>query len=304
MTTNTYGFGYSIGRKKWSAMTLVIAATVPLLVALAESPGSAGDLLTFEFTGTVTHVDPELSAAFTTGQAMSGEYTFDSTAPDTAPSPSIGLYPIESFTFDIGGYRGATVGSIYVRDGQSGDDSDIYRVQNNRGVEPIDADPVGGLIPAEASFQLTDMTGAAFDSDALPLVPPDLDDFAYLRQFRLTFTGSGGGPPFYSVRGIVSSFTISTCTLDLALSFDGGTLNMDFLLSSSVPVIWDTWLISESTPVWLPGWSVPLPSFPTTTYSVPIDDFPDLGLVGVLTYFYGPGGIICWDFDVVDTGGG
>lgn len=89
------------------------------------------------------------------------------------------------------------------------------------------------------------------------------------------------------------------CTLDLFVTYDGVTLTVDFLLGSEVPVTWNTWLIVDGFSI--PLWSMPLPPFPTTSFSIPIPGFPDLGVIGVLTTFDGPGGIICWGFDIADT---
>ena len=99
--------------------------------------------------------------------------------------------------------------------------------------------------------------------------------------------------------GPVSS--VSSCTLELLLTFGAGTLTMDFLLGTTDPVIWSTWLIAGNIAV--PLWSVPLPAFPATPFSLPIPGFPGLGVIGVLTTFGTADGIFCWDFAIVDTGG-
>ena len=91
-----------------------------------------------------------------------------------------------------------------------------------------------------------------------------------------------------------------SCTLDLVLTYSAGTLTMDFFLGTDVPVTWHGWLIAVDNI--FPFWSVPLPPIPTTPLSVPIPGFPDLGVIGVLTIFHTGDGIVCWDFDVVDTG--
>ncbi len=88
-------------------------------------------------------------------------------------------------------------------------------------------------------------------------------------------------------------------TLDVLLTYAGGTLTMDFLLGSDLPVTWTTWLIVDGTAI--PLWSVSLPIFPPTPFSAPVTGFPDLGVIGVLSTFDGPNGIVQWDFGVVDT---
>jgi hypothetical protein len=69
---------------------------------------------------------------------------------------------------------------------------------------PFAAADVNGLTPMEASFQLSDATMTAFNSDALPLSPPDLSDFVYASHFRLTFTN---GDDHFSVISSLSSLS-------------------------------------------------------------------------------------------------
>lgn len=93
----------------------------------------------------------------------------------------------------------------------------------------------------------------------------------------------------------------SACTLDLNLSYTGETLTMDFDLGTPEPANWNVWLSFQTT--MLPLWSVSLPVIdPPTPFSIPISGFPHLGIIGFLTTLTTPEGIICSDWETVDTG--
>lgn len=195
-------------------MTRLISILATLWVLMVTSGPVEAMSLTFRFKGTVNQVAPELAGAFSVGQGIFGSYSFDSAETDSQSNePNVGLYAYDSFRFRIGDYAGAADdpgghGIGVFNDIGPPPSHDIYRVQNNRGIpQPILADPVAGYIPVEVSFQLTDLTGTALDSDALPLIPPDLSDFGYVRGFRLSFVepGNVGGGPFFAVLGKVIS---------------------------------------------------------------------------------------------------
>lgn len=168
---------------------------VALALALAPlaAPVAVADVLTFRFDGVVD------SNTFTSGPwtfADPGDefiisYSFDTGASDSNPDPSLGDFSdsINSFAviagtaFQVGG-----VGSIQVVNNSAGQDA--YGV-----TMPLTA----GLA---ASINLTDLSQAAFASDALPL-DLALDSW----QGRLMRVGSAptGGP---EILGTIRSFTI------------------------------------------------------------------------------------------------
>ncbi len=92
------------------------------------------------------------------------------------------------------------------------------------------------------------------------------------------------------------------CTLDLALSYVDETLTLDLQIGAAEPVLWMAWLFAP--PVVLPLWTLPLPAIdPPLSFQVPIPGFPHLGEIGVLTILTGDwGGILCMDWETVDTG--
>lgn len=93
-----------------------------------------------------------------------------------------------------------------------------------------------------------------------------------------------------------------TCTVTQNHALVSGTLNLEWTLKANVPTTWNAWLVigSSVTPIL----SVPLPALdPAFTLGpIPIPSFPPLGTIGFLTTMNTPEGILCWDFDLVDTG--
>jgi Matrixin len=91
------------------------------------------------------------------------------------------------------------------------------------------------------------------------------------------------------------------CTLNVDLSYTGGTFTMDFDLGAGTPTTWNAWFIwGESFLV--PLWSIPIPAV-SPPVSFPISfALPALGNVGVLTTLNtAADGIACSDFATVDT---
>ena len=92
------------------------------------------------------------------------------------------------------------------------------------------------------------------------------------------------------------------CTLELTLDHTSGTLTLSFGIGLTAPASWNLFLVlgNDVLPLWkgilLPGIDPPLQlpvSFP----------FPQIGTIGALTTLTIPrDGIVCSDFEVVDTG--
>ncbi len=94
----------------------------------------------------------------------------------------------------------------------------------------------------------------------------------------------------------------SACVLNQSLSFTSGTLNMNFVLMTTVPATWNVYLSVNDIAVSL--FSIPLPTI-SQPISVPlsIPGFPNLGGIGALTTLTTPtSGIICSDWNTVVTG--
>ena len=86
----------------------------------------------------------------------------------------------------------------------------------------------------------------------------------------------------------------------LGLNYERSTLTLDFQLATPTPVIWNVWLSVFNNITSL--WSLPLPVLAdpiTFPVALPV---PALGTVGVLTTLVTGEGIVCSDFEVIDTG--
>jgi hypothetical protein len=93
----------------------------------------------------------------------------------------------------------------------------------------------------------------------------------------------------------------TSCTDDVTLGYAGGTLSMNFTVGSTSAGTWNVYLSFHDTILSL--LSIPLPAFDPPVV-VPIAlPFPTIGGIGILTtYTTAADGIICSDWDTVDTG--
>lgn len=149
-------------------LTAVLAA---VLVASAV-PASAAPV-TFAFTGVVNaFVGSTLIGPFSLGDAVTGNYTFESTMTDLDPSTEFGFYgPLSALNFTIGSYVGTLSGGggISIRNGVV----DEYRPSAS-----VSGAMVAGLSPSLFQFSFGNFSGTGLSSDALPLTPPSLANFA------------------------------------------------------------------------------------------------------------------------------
>ena len=187
-----------------------------ILVAagLLTGPQQANALpITFEFSGTVTTVNPALAGVFSVGQSFSGSYTFESTAPDADGTAVFGTYEnVSAFTFNYGGgaYVGSTAPGVGSQSGRItvGNDEpavlfpDTYRVLAFEAIETVNGPDIGAFSVVAALLFMGDPTGTAFGSDALPLTPPPLSGFT-VSEFSLGFNN---GQVDVAVLGTITSF--------------------------------------------------------------------------------------------------
>lgn len=137
-----------------------------LLVAGA-SPASAA-VVSFDFTGEVDFVNPPFASIVEVGSPLSGRLTYDTSAVDTDPDPTVGRYPGATLEFTMGSYAYAGDGTIWIYDDPAFDGFQF------RG-ETAGADPIDGLPLVQADLGV----GGGPDlhaSDTLPAAPPALDD--------------------------------------------------------------------------------------------------------------------------------
>jgi hypothetical protein len=141
----------------------------------------------------VNSVSPELLGQFSTGQIITGVLGFNSETEDVHPgSTESGFYPgalgfghvtVEPGDDDPDYLAQILGGDIHLVDGISpSHDRDQYVVGADtnaaHGVHDIVGPPVNGWELEGFEINLQDLDGLAFDSDQLPLLPPDLTDFA------------------------------------------------------------------------------------------------------------------------------
>ena len=92
-------------------------------------------------------------------------------------------------------------------------------------------------------------------------------------------------------------------TLDMDTDYEGGSLSLDFTLSTPAPVTWSAFIIYHSPPYFLKLWSISLPALPTP-FAIPFSfPFPDLGVIGIFSDFTTAAGIQAFAMDFVDTSG-
>lgn len=173
-----------------AALSITLAA---LLSLLDSSSKAYGGLVTFEWQGTVTDVGG--FGGTSTGDAISGQYTFDLNTPDIQPTPETGIYDSAVKDWNAG-FGGST---------WSGDDMDIsivdwsfdqYQVAINSGTAIVNGPVLEGFSLANVIFQLRNnntTTGFvdAITSIALSATPPTLTDFES-REVTFHF-GDGNG---------------------------------------------------------------------------------------------------------------
>lgn len=160
----------------------ILAAISLVLTLLGCGPEAEALPITFSFGGSVTstNFDPNdpFSGTIGFGTPISGSYTFESTAVDSAPGLQTGSYwsfsPTATIVANIGG-------KVFGIDGML-----------NIGIANDFAGPVDqytvfasflGAVTIELFLQ--NFGGTAFSGDALPLVAPNLANFA-VRNFLLT----------------------------------------------------------------------------------------------------------------------
>ncbi len=162
-------------------------------VLMAPDRGQAASI-SFNFSGSVGDVfggvfTPQGFGAdgFTTALPVSGGGSYNSLATDTIAGSGVGQYrnTIQDFSVSVGTYFATFApGNSFIRitNSTAGAGSDIYELR----VNGLFGNAVNGFRPSSFLLELTDPSGRAFSSDALPSGPPSLSSFAR-SEFRLLF---------------------------------------------------------------------------------------------------------------------
>ncbi len=161
----------------------------------------------------------------------------------------------------------------------------------------IDEIDITGLLATTTNLTVRlDISTANIVTASLDIGSDGTFDLIMSGSYTLTFPG---GKPYTCSFG--PGMDVTACTLNTDLSFVGDTLNMGFYLGTQEPATWNVYL--SVFDVLVPLFSIPLPAL-DQPISVPISipGFPDLGGIGVLTTLTTADGIICSDWETVDTG--
>lgn len=202
-------------------MKQALSCSVGLALLLWSPQTASAQEITFNFTAVINRVFESLSSGpFAPGQTVSGSFTFDSTATDQDPSPVVGLYrnvirfeySVPAANYHATATAGASPGFIEVLDNEDGV-RDRYVVSMGRPDQNVSGPDVAGHTLDHISIVLRDRTTFAVSSDALPLVPPALSDFAFGIEIGLGFDGPNvSGAP---VGAELTSLTLSSSVTDL-----------------------------------------------------------------------------------------
>lgn len=198
------------GRPFWILLPLVAGA----LWTIVASPAWAYQV-TFSFETTVVSLDPELSGTFSVGQTFSGWYTFESLTPDANESPNRGWYngAITALSVTVGNYTAtATYGDIHVWNDRLyvGDSYVVTALNVLTGPNVVLTGANIAELPPHRL--LIGMNGGYnhFDSDALPVTPPDPSGFdlnsgsSYIwLSFGIGGNLNTGATPIYGLEGAV-----------------------------------------------------------------------------------------------------
>ena len=196
----------------------------PLAVACALMVAATAQAaaVTYSFGGTLGLVVdlPPLSV----GDTFTGSFTYETTAVDAEPDPSIGFYPNGfSINVTVNGHSFSsstasvldcpTCGGISLLDGPIPSSSDYFIASNSRfgAAVPTSAPVIGPQIDGIMPFELSvDLGGPVtlYDSDALPPTLA-LSSFSADRTLNFRFSNNGGQNNAIA-RGNITSLTLIT----------------------------------------------------------------------------------------------
>jgi hypothetical protein len=175
-------------------------------------------------------------------------------------------------------------------------------------IEPDATMPPWGGTPEESTYEFLLFNGAAFvgrvqfDGTA---IPNDVQTFIGVwsdRPFNRVIVNDISGSDDDEFYG---EFYTSTapfgCTMDLDLSYTGGTFTMNIGLGTSIPRTWNLWFVYGENAL-VPILSAPLPVIPgvfTLPFSFPLPPIGDVGLLSTLQT--GTEGIACSAFKTIST---
>jgi hypothetical protein len=113
--------------------------------------------------------------------------------------------------------------------------------------------------------------------------------------------GAGAAIATYTLTFQCLSCPPSPPTCNFTATFAAPTVTLDFVLGTAVPATSNLWMTVSNRI--FPVWSVPLPVLdPPATFELPLRVAQPLGRIGFLTTLVTADGMICSDFELLDTG--
>jgi hypothetical protein len=163
---------------------MLFASVLLVLAAVSANVGSShAALINYNFTGTANTIvtGTPFAGTFSFGQSVSGSFVIDTSVPDSSGDPIAGdfLGAVTSLNVTIGGYNASATGgdaytfmdffdTVFV--------GGFINAGQFDGSAAVSGPAIGGLALGGIGLQLTDSTGTALASDALPS-PITLLDF-------------------------------------------------------------------------------------------------------------------------------
>jgi hypothetical protein len=175
-------------------------------------------------------------------------------------------------------------------------------------VEPDATMPPFGGIPEESTYEFVLYNGSVLVGHVLfdgASIPNDVETFIGIwsdKPFDRVVINDISGSDDDEFLGEFYTGTVAFgCTMNVGLSYSGGTFRMNLELGTTTPRTWNLWLVyGANNQVRLA--SVPVPALPSAV-SFPVSfAMPPLGNVGVLTTLASASeGIACSDYKTVST---
>jgi len=162
-----------------------IVAVGFVVLGLSVSVLDAG-IVEISLTAEIMYIrDPdEFDGQLQIGDIITGSYKYESTTPDSNPLPTVGDYEHYSSPYGISLTAG---GFVFQTDPDNV--NFLVEVVNNHYASPTEDNygiisynnlPLSNGVPiAGIEWHLSDTSGTALSSDALPTTPPVLDDWSY-----------------------------------------------------------------------------------------------------------------------------
>jgi hypothetical protein len=185
-------------------------------------------------------------------------------------------------------------------------DFDIYRFAGRAGdITTIIATDLSGSSTAEVCLEL-------LGPDGEPVVPATCGEFS-AQLANVVLNANGTHALVISDSGLDTTFPYNltmvcqagTCpklpVCDLGLSYASGTLNINATLRTVTPATWNLFFVMQNLAMALISTPTGVID-PARQFSIPVPGFPHVGTIGFLSTLTTNDGIVCSDWETVNTG--